>query len=375
MEIYENNILINKKSTKYTPCINIYGDGINPENTFYTILELTEKITNDKIDFVPKFNIYNMLNELVKSYSCCWYSRNIDIRITKYNDNYYIICMNDDILSISKLDFNDEYIGQDNHNSIILPTLGQNKMYVIQILNNNIIFNTGKICQFDNINYDLSKFLLHGNALYRQKLINNNYDEDTYYQNKTAKKHFVITHGNFSAEYDYPDHHGRFDSNIGKFAQSTKVIFKKCGEIIFEMNAVPSVVIHGDSVTREGTKFCIDRVSIYDMNQKLIRHTSIGADSHHDIQRVSDKYAISTSIEVCTWSQFSGLIYLELFFSQTGNEDQVKPYDNARTYIPMCSSDDVLYATCADEDGFILNNGYLLKYEEAEDFDFSNVNG
>jgi hypothetical protein len=283
--------------------------------------------------------------------------------------------MENDILSVSKLDFNDENIGQYNDNSIILPTLGQNKMYVIQILNNNIIFNNGQICQIDNINYDLSKFLLLGNALYHHKLINNNYDNEKYMQDKTAMKHYVITHGNFSAEYDYRDHHGRFDSNIGKFAQSTKVTFKECGEIIFEMTSVPSVVIYGDGVTQEGTKFCIGCVSIYDMNQKLIRHTQIGGDSHHDIQRVSDKYAISTSIEICTWTQFSGLVDLDLFFSQTGNEDKIKPYDNARTYIPMSSSDDVLYATCADEDGFILNNGYLLKYEEAEDFDFSNGNG
>ena len=141
------------------------------------------------------------------------------------------------------------------------------------------------------------------------------------------------------------------------------------------MTSVPSVVIHGDGITREGTKFCIGSVSIYDMNQKLIRHTQIGSDAHHDIQRVSDKYAISTSIEVCTWSQFFGLIDLDLFFSQTGDEEQIKPYDNARTYIPVCSTDDVLYATCADENGFILNNGYILPYQEAEDFDFSNGNG
>ncbi len=381
MEIYENNKLINTKSTKYTPCINIYGDGLTPENTYYTFLEDMEIKTEDKPKIVPRFNIYNMKNELVKSFDFCRWSLVIDIKIIKYNDKYYVICMDGNLLSISKLDLNYESIGKCesvgkwDDNYIILPTLGQNKMYVIQITDNNIVFNTGQICKIDNINYVLSKFILIENPLYRKKLLNNYYVKNKYMPNKTEMKHFVITHGNFSAEYDYPDHRGRFDSNIGKFAQSTKVIFKECGEIIFEMTSVPSVVIHGDGVTREGTKFCIGCVSIYDMNQKLIRHTQIGSDSHHDIQRVNDKYAISTSIEVCNWTPFFGLIDLDLFFSQTGDEEQVKPYDNARTYIPVRQRDDVLYATCADENGFILNNGYILPYEEAEDFDFSNGNG
>jgi hypothetical protein len=362
IEIYDKNNLLHIKETNYTPCVNIYGDGHNPDNTFFTILE--NVIENDKK--IPKFNIYDMNGICVKSISI-YYNVNIDIKITKFNDKYYVIVFDRNILYITLLNSIDKFIGSYNDDTIILPLCGQNKMYVIQIKNNEILFNTNKICYFDNIDYELSKFLLHGNPLYTKNLLNNLYD-------KKDIKHYVITLGNFSAEFDYKDHHGRFDSNIGKFAKSTKVIFKEKGEIIFEMNSIPSIVIYGDGITREGTKFCIGSVSIYDMNQKLIRHTRIGSDSHHDIQRVNDKYAISTSIEVCTWTQFSGLIDLELFFSQTGEEEQVKPYDNARTYIPMCD-DDVLYATCADEEGFILNNGMILKYEDAENFDFSNGDG
>ena len=360
--------LILSKSTFYTPCFNLYGNGFNLEDTFFTIIE-------DGENNLQKFNIYDLSGKLMKSFNLSWYSLNFDIYITLFNNITYAIIYANDKLSVTNLD-KLEYIGcdfyKDDDESYLIPLLGQNKMYVIEILNNNVIFNTGHVCLIDNINYETSKWLLLGNPLYDENLYNNKMSD---YDNKKLK-HFIHTHGIFSAEYDYEDHCGRFDSNIGKFARGTMVTFKENGNVIFEMNSgsSPSIILYGNGKTREGTKFCIGNVSIYDFNQKLIRRTCIGSDSHHDIQRVNDKYAISTSIEVCTWSQFSGLIDLELFFNQTGDEEQMKPYDNARTYIPMCN-DDVLYATCADEDGFILNNGLKLRYEDAEDFDFSNGTG
>lgn len=367
IEIYDqNDNLLISKSTYYTPCFNLYGNGYDLENTFFTIIEDVE-------NNLQKYNIYDLSGKFIKSFNLSWSSLNFDIYITLYDNITYAIIYANDILSVTNLDKLD-YIGckfyKNENNLDIVPLLGQNKMYVIHILENNIIFNTGHSCLINNISYDISQWLLLGNTLYRCNLLENKINPHN------RKKHFVHTLGIFSAEYDYSDHCGRFDSNIGKFASSTLVTFKENGQTIFEMNSgsSPSIILYGDGKTREGTKFCIGDVSIYDFNQKLIRTTCIGSDSHHDIQRVNDKYAISTSIEVCTWTQFSGLIDLELFFSQTGDEEQIKPYDNARTYIPMCA-DDVLYATCADEDGFILNNGIKLRYEDAEDFDFSDGQG
>jgi hypothetical protein len=261
----------------------------------------------------------------------------------------------------------DNFISGKKYN--IVPLLGQNKMFCIEIKNNIIIFNNGNVCHINDIKYDLSKFLLQGNPLYRSDLYNNK-------SGTKNIKHFVHTLGIFSAEYDYQDHCGRFDSNIGKFGKSALVIFKENENIIFEMNSgsTPSIILYGDGITREGTRFCIGSISIYDMNQKLIRTACIGSDSHHDIQRVNDKYAISNSIEVCSRCNFFGMIDLELFFNQTGKEEQIRAYDNARIHVPL-HSDDRIYATCADEDGFVLNNGNVLRYEDVEDYDFSNGEG
>lgn len=265
--------------------------------------------------------------------------------------------------------FNSEY----KDDSFILPLLGQNKMYVTSIIDNVITFNNGKQSSIDNIEYEVSKFLLQGNPLYKLHLYSNKIDVTKY---EKPIKHFVHNCGIFSAEYDYEDHRGRFDSNIGKFGRGTVVTFKENGEKLFELNSgcAPSIILHGDGKTREGTKFCIGGVTIYDFNQRLIRETQIGSSSHHDIQRVNERYAISNSIEVCSWCNFFGFIDLDLFFSQKGDEECIRPYDNARVHVPL-NDDDVTYVTCADEDGFILNTGLKLKYEDAEEHDFSNGQG
>jgi hypothetical protein len=360
IKIYDrqDNLLISK-STFYTPCFNLYGGGFDLEDTFYTIIE-------DGDNNSQEFNIYDLSDKLIKTIKITECS-DVDIYITLFNNIKYVIMYAYNVLSVTNLDELEyiNYFTTYSNSTKKIPLLGQNKMYAVTIVNNHVIFNTGHVCLIDNINYDTSKWLLLGNPLYNPNLFDND-----------GIKHFVHTHGIFSAEYDYKDHCGHFDSNIGKFAKGTIVTFKENGNVIFEMKSrsSPSIILYGDGKTREGTKFCIGDVSIFDFNQKLIRETCIGADAHHDIQRVNDKYAISTSIEVCTHHQFSGLIDLELFFNQKGDEEQIKPYDNARTYIPMCD-DDVLYATCADEDGFILNNGIKLRYEDAEDFDFSNGDG
>ena len=77
-------------------------------------------------------------------------------------------------------------------------------MHVIEITDNNIIFNNGKVCQFDNTNYVLSKFLLIGNSLYRKKLLNNKkkivkeskiYKDYNFLHSKNEKLHFALMEG------------------------------------------------------------------------------------------------------------------------------------------------------------------------------------
>lgn len=357
LEIYdENGQIIQTKITSYTPNINLYGTGQTLENTFYTIME--HDITNDK----PQFNCYNLLGERVKSYNICWYTKNLSIKVI---GEYYII-YEDDILGVTKMDnVTDKYIEIETY----IPLIGQNKIYCVEINNDQITFNDGSCCTINNISYEKSMFLLKGNSLY--------YKNE--YKNKEIK-HFVHTCGIFTAEYDYEDHRGYFDSNIGKFGKPAMITFKENGVTLFEMKygSSPSIILHGDGQTRNNTKFCIsaiyNAIAIYDFNQKLIRHTQIGGDSHHDIQRINTKYAISNSIDVCTWCNFFGIIDLDLFFSQTGDEECVRPYDNARIHVPLFE-DDRIYATCADEDGLVLNNGKIIKYEDAEKYDFSDGEG
>lgn len=373
LEIFdENNNIIQTKTTNYTPCINLYGDGDTLDGTYYTILE--------NIDDKIKFNIYNLSNTNVQSFDISWYSTNVNIKIILHNNLYYVMFFDNNVLAIIKMDNIKNYIcvsmkfySECTDGRFILPLFGQNKMYVISIIDNIITFNNGKQSSIDNIEYEVSKFLLQGNPLYRLNLYSDKIDVTKY---EKPIKHFVHNCGIFSAEYDYKDHSGRFDSNIGKFGSGTVVTFKENGEKLFELNSgcAPSIILHGDGKTREGTRFCIGGVTIYDFNQKLIRETQIGADSHHDIQRVNELYAISNSIEVCSWCNFFGIVDLDLFFKQEGNEEPTRPYDNARIHVPL-NGDDKIYVTCADEDVLILSNGHRLKYKEAEDYDFSNGDG
>ena len=370
----ENDNIIQTKTTSYNPSINFYGDGETLEGTFYTILENS----NDKI----KFNIYSLSNTQIKSFDIVWYNMNINIKIISHNNDYYMLIFDTNKLALIKMGDIKNYIHIDRafdteyeEDCYILPLLGQNKMYVISIIDNIITFNNGKQSTFDNIEYEVSQFLLPGNPLYNFNLYSSKLECNTTTRERTIK-HFVHNCGIFSAEYDYTEHRGRFDSNIGKFGQSALVTFKENGEKLFELNSgcAPSIVLHGDGKTRDGTRFCIGGVSIYDFNKKLIRQTQIGSDVHHDIQQVNERYAISNSIDVCCWSNFFGFIDLDLFFSQKGNEEHVRPYDNARVHVPL-NDDDVTYVTCADEDGFILNTGLKLKYDDAEKHDFSNGQG
>jgi hypothetical protein len=71
------------------------------------------------------------------------------------------------------------------------------------------------------------------------------------------------------------------------------------------------------------------------MNDEFIRFVTIGPDCIVDFKRVNFKYAISITEEMCTCDPFTGLFDLDMFFSQNGKEDNVKPYNNSRIYVPL----------------------------------------
>lgn len=75
------------------------------------------------------------------------------------------------------------------------------------------------------------------------------------------------------------------------------------------------------------------------MNNKFIRKTSIGPDYILDFKRVNKQYAISITEEMCTYEPFTGLINLDMFFSQTEDDTLIKPYDNSRTAVCLRSND------------------------------------
>ena len=92
----ENNNVIVTKYTMFTPCINLYGDGYNPETTYYTICEFEN---NRSI-----FNIYNISNTYKKSIEINRYNFNLDIVISYFDNIYYAIVFDYDILGIIELD-------------------------------------------------------------------------------------------------------------------------------------------------------------------------------------------------------------------------------------------------------------------------------
>ena len=73
------------------------------------------------------------------------------------------------------------------------------------------------------------------------------------------------------------------------------------------------------------------------MNNNFIRNTSIGPDCIVDFKRVNQYYAISITEETCTYDPFTGLINLDMFFSQNAETNQIKPYDNSRTAVCLRS--------------------------------------
>lgn len=129
-----------------------------------------------------------MTNTKVKSFNIPWCCININIKIVYHIDSYYMIVFEDKVLGVVKLDNVKDYINVQNvftrgfvEDCSIVPLLGQNKMYATSIIDNIITFNNGKQSPIDDIQYEISKFLLRGNPLYDLNLYQNKIN---YQQNK-----------------------------------------------------------------------------------------------------------------------------------------------------------------------------------------------
>jgi hypothetical protein len=177
-----------------------------------------------------------------------------------------------------------------------------------------------------------------------------------------------------------------FDDNnngIATFYKNDEIIFTK-----ENLSTVPCILLHGDGQTENGTFFLIkDRAGPYltinNMHNQPIRTTLLSAFELLDVKRLNSKFAVSIGEEICTHDRITGLINLDILFSQDGMEEQIRPYDNSRVHVPInwdTYSDDILYMPVSSNDiGFTVLNVFtkeiyprIITYEEAfnEDFEF-----
>lgn len=165
------------------------------------------------------------------------------------------------------------------------------------------------------------------------------YFSSTYPEKVTETR--TVTCGIFSAKYNVVD---RWPVNV--FGLDSwkgirgvyKVDFFMSDELLFSIDSHtnPSVVIHGDGLTKDKTFFTIheNEFKIYDMNQTFVRDVDIGGDCFVEFKRVNDKYAIGLTQECCTDSPFTGLFDLDIMFGIKSSTEK-NPYDNSRVHIPF----------------------------------------
>lgn len=122
------------------------------------------------------------------------------------------------------------------------------------------------------------------------------------------------------------------------------------------------------------------------MQNQQIRITQLCAFELLDVKRLNYKYAVSIGEDVCTHDRITGLINLDMLFSQDGTEEKIRPYDNSRVHVPINwenYADDVLYMPISSNDiGFTVLNvntrevyPRIITYEEAfnEEFEFYDI--
>ena len=178
--------------------------------------------------------------------------------------------------------------------------------------------------------------------------------------------------GDFRVEYSR--YESDFFGSLGKFDESTCTAkFWKGDDLLFVKDISGNLfILYGDGKTLEGTYYTTSDssrfgVDIFNLNNELIRNTSIGCLIPKALKKVNDKYMVCNSSEPCTHSEFLGLIDMSLFFGPL--------YDNSHICINV--DDDILPVETTPK-GFIIKNikrldvEYpILPYEDVATFDFT----
>ncbi len=209
---------------------------------------------------------------------------------------------------------------------------------------------------------------IYTDRYYKRLSINHNkYTFDKEY------KEIVIKCGNFTAKYNKKINYPLDSFGLGSWKQakcdSTEVSFYDKDQLLFTKKSLnqPCLILHCLNEldqTYTNTFYCIReqyKINIYDMNNKFIREAVIGPDCILDFQRVNKQYAISITEEMCTYEPFTGLINLDMFFSQKENEEPIKPYDNSRTAVCLRSDSQIFnelryFPLICTDTGFIVEN-------------------
>ena len=203
---------------------------------------------------------------------------------------------------------------------------------------------------------------------YYYKKFNYDLEDNTY-----NTHHMKIECGKFTVKYDIT-----IDIPLNSFGlecwktinkRQIEISFYENDQLLFTKDGITQscLIIHtldSNNQTKENTFFSIREgytINIYDMNNKFIREATIGPDCIVDFRRVNEKYAISLTEEMCTYSPFTGLFDLNQFFNQLSDDEQLKPYDNSRVAIPLRSyyqmDHELKYFPLAfTKDGFILED-------------------
>lgn len=177
-----------------------------------------------------------------------------------------------------------------------------------------------------------------------------------------------------SKEFAYSNDKWDYSNCTAKFYFNDKLIFEK------ELSG-NCLVLYGDGETFENTFYTNNNknsIEIYDMNNKLIRETTIGHSTAKFLKKINNKYMLSNTSCPMTHDNTLGLINMEEFFNPEPefHTNYKRPYDNSRIGLPTESYDEYVPIIATNE-GFVLYNPIkkeivkdVLKYEDVDDFDF-----
>lgn len=168
---------------------------------------------------------------------------------------------------------------------------------------------------------------------------------------------------------------------IATFYKNDQIIFRK-----ENLSDKPCIILYGDGITENQTFFLIreeSTLNIYNMLNEKIRIPNLTTDILLDVKRLNSKYAVSIGEDMHTGYRYTGLINLDILFSQNGTEKRIRPYDNSRVHVPIdweTYPDGVIYMpVSSNEVGFTVVNvktkevyPRIITYDEAfnEEFEF-----